>query len=276
VGPWAIAEFATESTPAPHATAVAVPPAQARPLASLSPAGVLSLQRAVGNRGVGRLLQRVTYTPGSKHDHTPSGKWADVKQAPNSGFWENRVCANSEPQTVVDVALWAKFGDKPIAKQHLEWYLTKGKGKDFVEDANIKKMLESDRGVQAMIEARLPSPWPTSGKSAFDFKVEQTDYVDQDLRFAFGAIDRLDVEVDWSAKTITGWFQDRYEWHPVYAGLYTKYPDDDARSTNCVHAALVELQSTGAADYWMKGEATVPLSVLSAGATAPKKSSGWW
>ena len=36
----------------------------------------------------------------------------------------------------------------------------------------------------------------------------------------------------------------------------------DARDTNCVHAALVELKSGGAADYWMKGEARVPLSLI--------------
>jgi hypothetical protein len=140
---------------------------------------VLALHRSLGNRGVGALLRRVAYTPGGKHDHTPSGKWADVQKNP-------------------------------------------------------------------------------------------------DLRFAFGAIDRLDVEVDFDANTITAWFQDRYEWHPVYPGLYKKWSDDDARETNCVHAALVELQSSGAADYWMKGEATVPLSALSAGSAPKKKSSGWW
>jgi hypothetical protein len=38
---------------------------------------------------------------------------------------------------------------------------------------------------------------------------------------------------------------------------------DAVRPTNCVHAALVELKSGGGAkDYWMKGEATVPLSVI--------------
>ena len=51
--------------------------------------------------------------------------------------------------------------------------------------------------------------------------------------------------------------------------------DDKARETNCVHAAIVEMQAGTAADYWMKGEATAPLSVLSAGA-AKKKSSGWF
>jgi hypothetical protein len=93
-------------------------------------------------------------------------------------------------------------------------------------------------------------------------KIEQNDYSNQDLRFAFGAIDQLDVEVDFGARTVHAWFQDRYEWHPFYPGLYAAFPDDGARETNCVHAALVELKSDGAADFWMKGEATAPLSVI--------------
>ena len=50
-------------------------------------------------------------------------------------------------------------------------------------------------------------------------KIEQSHYTDQDLRFAFGAIDILDFEVDFAARTIHAWFQDRYEWHPVYPGF---------------------------------------------------------
>jgi hypothetical protein len=236
------------------------------------PPAIVALQRAAGNRAVVRALQRVTYTPGLKHDHTPSGNWADVQKAPNSGFFESRVCANSSPKTVVDTAVWAKFDDKPIAKKHLEWYLSTGKGADFDEDANLDRMLRTDVGVQAAILALLPSPQPSSGTFAAHRKIEQGNYANQDFRFAFGAIDRLDVEVDWSAKTLHAWFQDRYEWHPVYPGLYTKHADDEARETNCVHAALVELQSTGAADYWMKGEATVPLPAPAP--SAPTKS--WW
>ena len=34
------------------------------------------------------------------------------------------------------------------------------------------------------------------------------------------------------------------------------------RDTNCVHAALVELKSQGAADFWMIGEATFPLTLF--------------
>jgi len=78
-----------------------------------------------------------------------------------------------------------------------------------------------------------------------------------------GAIDRLDYEADFGAGTFHAWFQDRYEWHPVYSGLYTRFDDDDVRPTNAVHAACVELKANdGAADYWMKGEATVALSEL--------------
>ena len=251
MGAWAIGTFATERAEAKDAPeAAAVSRAAAAPF---SPGGVLALQRAIGNRGVGALLQRVAYTPGSKHDHTPSGKWADVQKNPN-GLRDRCKRAGPASRIATTIAAAPRLSS---------------------QGRRPRRACASDRGVQAMIETRMPSPWPTTGKWATDFKVEQSDYVDQDLRFAFGAIDRLDIEVDFDAKTITGWFQDRYEWHPVYAGLYKKWPDDDARETNCVHAALVELQSGTAADYWMKGEATVPLSVLSAGA-AKKKSGGWF
>lgn len=48
----------------------------------------------------------------------------------------------------------------------------------------------------------------------------------------------------------------------MYHGLFSREADDNARPTNCLHAALVELKPSEAADFWMKGEATVPLSVI--------------
>jgi hypothetical protein len=168
------------------------------------------------------------------------------------------------PRELDGAAIAKKFGDKPIALDHLNWYLVNGRGADFSEDDNIKKMLEQDAGIQTAIRALIP-PGRTSGKFATHFKVEQQDYDLEDFQYAFGAIDWLDFEVDFDAGTIHAWFQDRYEWHPVYPGLYTKFSDDVARETNCVHAAMVELKSTGSADFWMKGEATVPLSVLVTG-----------
>ncbi len=202
-----------------------------------------------------------TFHPGVNHGHTPSGKWATVQASPNSSWELDLLCPRMTPSQLVTAAKLKEFTDKPIALDHLNWYLSAGSGKDFNEDANIKLMLSSDAGVQAAIRALIP-PGRTSGTFTTNLKIEQTDYANQDLRFAFGAIDQLDIEVDFSAGTLHGWFQDRYEWHPFYPGLYSVFPDDGARPTNCLHAALVELKSSGAADFWMKGEATVPLTAV--------------
>lgn len=202
----------------------------------------------------------IVFHPGVNHGHSPSGRWSDIQANPNSSTSINLICSHASPRQVVDAAVFAEFRDKPIAKTHLDWYLTGG-GADLKEDKNIEKMLREDRGVQQAISLLIP-PGRTTGKFSGFLKIEQSNYTNQDLRFAFGAIDRLDFEVDFDAGTIHAWFQDRYEWHPYYPGLYTVFPDDGPRETNCVHAALVELKSAGAADYWMKGEATVPLSVF--------------
>lgn len=201
------------------------------------------------------------FHPGINHGHSPSGRWSDVQTNPNSSFELNFLCPKMTPRQLVSVAIIAKFSDKPIALAHLNWYLTRGRGGDFSEDANLRGLLTGDSGVQEAIRRLLP-PGRTSGIFTTHLKIEQNDYSNQDLRFAFGAIDQLDVEVDFGARTVHAWFQDRYEWHPFYPGLYAAFPDDGARETNCVHAALVELKSDGAADFWMKGEATAPLSVI--------------
>jgi hypothetical protein len=171
------------------------------------------------------------------------------------------------------MAIYDQFSDKPIARVHLAHYL-KGKGADFSEDANIDTWLRTDKGIQAALVTHIPTG-RTSGRFSGSFKVEQSVYEDQDFRFAFGAIDILDFEVDFAAATIHVWFQDRYEWHPHYPGLYTALPGDAARETNCVHAAMVELKDGGAADFWMKGEATVPLSLVLTAKHAGGSGTNW-
>ena len=217
---------------------------------------------------------KTVFTPGVMHDHKPSGHWADVQKDPNSGFLENRVCARYSPSEVIRIAIIAEFSDKPLALRHLMWYLNAGKGADFVEDANLEALLRIDRGVQALLANKIPASAPAGGKLVGHMKIEQTDYQDQDFRYSFGAIDRLDYEVDYAAGTVHAWFQDRYEWHPVYPGLYTKSSDDVPRETNCVHAALVEEKANGARDYWMKGETTIPLAVLRGGVPPPPHPGG--
>ncbi len=81
-----------------------------------------------------------------------------------------------------------------------------------------------------------------------------------EFRNTFGGIDKLFIEFDMGPQTVTLSFKDRYEWHPVCTPYYTKYVDDEVRNTNSLHAALVELKDRGAADFWMIGEATAPMS----------------
>ena len=200
------------------------------------------------------------FHPGVNHGHLPCGRWADIQKDPNSDLEMDVLCRVMTPRQLIDAATIVKFGDKPIALAHLNWYLT-GKGVDLVEDSNIKTMLMTDEGVQKAIRDSIP-PGVRKGKVAKFLKLDQSYYQNQDFRFAFGAIDQLDIEVDFGTGTIHVWFQDRYEWHPYYPGLYDVQSGDGRRSTNCVHAAAVELKSSGAADFWMKGEATVPLFVI--------------
>lgn len=208
-------------------------------------------------------VSTTVFHPGIIHSHTPSGRWADIQANPNSGFQEGLACRTFQPAGVVQAAIATQFSGKPIALAHLNWYLSAGGGADFNENSNIDLMLRTDTGVQGLIAALIPTPPPAGGTITRFLRVDQTDYTSQDLRFAFGSIDRLDFAVDFAAGTVHAWFQDRYEWHPFYPGIYTSFPDDSpARPTNCVHAALVELQSGTARDYWMKGEATVPLSLF--------------
>ena len=101
-----------------------------------------------------------------------------------------------------------------------------------------------------------------TGIQSGHFEFTQSDYGNDDFKNAFGGIDRVDFEFDFQRDQCTVWFQDRYEWHPVYPGLYELKEGDDRRSTNCAHAAFVEMKLEGAKDYWMKGEATVPLPLI--------------
>jgi hypothetical protein len=69
--------------------------------------------------------------------------------------------------------------------------------------------------------------------------------------FAFGAIDCFNWQIA-SDGMVHVWLKDRYEWHP----------EDTSRPSNCVHIAVVELKSSGAADYWMEADALLPMSAI--------------
>ena len=215
------------------------------------------------------------FVEGINHAHQPSGRYADVRANPNSDVPTSFACStlSSSPEGLVFIAKKLVFQDKPIALKHLEFYLTTGKGADFVEDANIKDWLTRDSGIRKRLKREIfPGPGrKPRGEGHFSF--EQSEFADdvagQDFRFAFGAIDRVDFEVDFSQDSVRVFFKDRYEWHPFYPfysfiGPTAQFPKsgDGPRSTNCLHAALVELKASGAADFWMIGQAEVALSLI--------------
>jgi hypothetical protein len=207
------------------------------------------------------------FTEGVNHAHSPSGRYADVQAHPNNGpgvigFVLGNACPFLSPQGLVDLAKRTKFGALPIALKHLDHYLTLGKGADFIEDNNIRDWLRRDGGIKKRLKREI---FPGAGKrkrGEGHFEFLQEEFEVEDFQFAFGAIDRVDFEVDFSRDAVRVWFQDRYEWHPVYPFYTLKPGDAPPRETNCLHAALVELKSSGAADYWMKGEGEVELSLI--------------
>ena len=210
------------------------------------------------------------------HNHRPTGHWAAVQRASQARCRALEAQALSNPLRVREIAEQMAFQCAcarlspqdvaavtknimrvlPLAKRHLEHYL-KGSGADLKVD--LANVIGSDRKVRAKLATHVRA------RPRGHFKLEQSDFEVKDFQFAFGAIDRLDYEVNRAARTIHVWFRDRYEWHPVGFG-YSHCPDDKARVSNCVHAAMVELKSSGAKDYWMVGDAVIPLRVVLGGA----------
>jgi hypothetical protein len=233
-----------EELAAPAARAPAVPP----PIAKATPAK----------------KKETEFHPGVMHNHQPSGRWADVQKNPDSPGIIGWTCSNFAPENVLRLASTRTLYDKPLAAAHLRWFFD-GNGRDFVENKNLELMLRTDAKVQAKIVKKIPKD-RSSGTFVDQVTITQDDYSDEDFQYSFGEIDRLDFEVDFDAGTLHAWFQDRYEWHPVYP-FYRNMPGDYKRETNCIHAAGVELKSGRARDYWMKGEVTIPLKAIQSAAS---------
>jgi hypothetical protein len=139
-----------------------------------------------------------------------------------------------------------------LGRRHLIHYVSGG-GEDL--PVNLENVIRQDETVRA------PIAYEMRRRNRGWVKIEQHHYDVQDFQYAFGAIDRLDFEVDPTAGLVHLWFKDRCEYHPVGFG-YERLPGDVLRETNCVHAAAVELKASGAADYWMVGDAIVTLDLF--------------
>jgi hypothetical protein len=211
------------------------------------------------------------FTPGDQHNHPPCGQWKKIQADPNNAMVDfdaiglTAVCKGcSTPRCVVDAALATESNDRigrstPVARDHLQWFLGVGNGRDFVEDGNILSWLREDSHIRDTLRRRHDAIKDKRGTQAGHFEFQQHSFGSKDFRFAFGTIDRVDCEFDFRLRTVTVWLQDRYEWHQ---GLYDREEGDETRPTNCLHAALVELKAGGAKTFWMKGDTTVPIAMI--------------
>ncbi len=212
------------------------------------------------------------FTEGVAHNHAPCGRWPEIQAKPQSiDLRADQACRHFEPATVARMAK-TYLGSDARAVAHLEHYLTGG-GVDYDEDANLAAMLAEDEGVRALVARQVLTP---NAAPKGRFRIEQRDYAVSDFLGAFGGIDIVEYEVLKDRDMLRVWFKDRYEWHPVYDGLYDRQAGDSERSNNCVHAAMVEMKSQGAADFWMVGKAVIPLSSLPAPQAAGAKGRSEW
>jgi hypothetical protein len=150
------------------------------------------------------------------------------------------------------------FDDKPRALKHLNWYLTEGNGNDFPENENIRDWLKLDAGIKKRLKGAISAAIGAGKMEGVIHDFNEYDIVD--FEWSFGAIDKVGFEVNLAQDAFRVWFKDRYEYHPVYP-FYVFKRGDFKRPTNCMHAALVELKPS-VKDFWMKGQAEVPLSSI--------------
>jgi hypothetical protein len=204
------------------------------------------------------------FHPAPPHNHVPCGKWKAIQADPQSDSTVAIVCSVADdPKKVMDSAK-AFMSKAPLAVEHLDWYLTKGNGADFVEDDNIRRWINQDSKIRARLKTEIFPPRKKK-RAEGHFFFDRNDFdrsKTEDFALSFGSIDRVDFSVDFSDDTVRVWFQDRYDFHPVFPGLYRSEAGDFRRGDNCIHAAAVEMKSQSARDYWMKGQAVVPLSLI--------------
>lgn len=224
------------------------------------------------------------------HHHEPAeGNWAKIQQISkekcDDTYLESKyltaecLCANNSPAEIMETILGTQMYFMPIAQEHLRYYMS-GKGGIYNENKNLKDLIENDDKVKQLFGNSMGGRI-NAGVNEGHFMIEQGHYGLQDYRYAFGGIDRVDWMYDPGTKQVMIWFKDPYDFHPYYKDIYKDLGTGDRftqgpRSTNCIHAAAVELlksgdEDTGAAIFIMRGEATFDITHFDLNAKPPLK-----
>ena len=224
------------------------------------------------------------------HYHT-KGNWARVqkeaKKNCDRGFFAQTIvkrhleclCAESTPAEVMKEALDHLDGEG-IAERHLKHYLS-GRGGELNQNRNLKALIKEDDNVRQWVSYNIAKGLKRNRHEGH-FMIQQGHYDEDEYKYAFGGIDRVDWRYNPRSKTVKLWFIDPYDFHPVYGmtkmdNVYTHFGkgDDVIRDTNCVHAAAVEVLKgpddiRGAKEFVMKGEAVFNIKVFDMDAEEPE------
>jgi hypothetical protein len=194
------------------------------------------------------------------HDHPASPEdWALVQADARDRCFSTSptvidcICATGSPAVVFAAASAGTLTG--AAQTHFDHYESGG-GADLDVSATLSRMLHSDAGARGVLAEEIAS------RDRGHVFIQQPHYSEPEFKNAFGGIDRVDFLVERDEGRVHVWFKDRYDFHPVGYGYEDKGAGDVMRNTNCVHAAAVELKSSGAADFWMYAYSVESLSLF--------------
>ncbi|WP_159080265.1 hypothetical protein [Nocardia suismassiliense] len=207
----------------------------------------------------------------AQDDCKPEAPWSEVQKRfrkrcsltthrldPKSAI--DCACAFGDPRDVAIFSMARVVAAGPLAARLFAHFLG-ASGTEVTID--VADMIKRSAGVREKIRKSM-----ARGGSSGVTRIEQSEYRDSELQFAYGAIDCVQWRVlppvakDWRKKLGTRIeisMLDYYEFHPARPGV-----------SQCAHAACVELVARGQAkNFWTSGSAVVTLADLGARAPAP-------
>ncbi|MDN7179980.1 DUF4157 domain-containing protein [Caballeronia sp. SEWSISQ10-4 2] len=176
------------------------------------------------------------------------GRMPSAPHLPDARSTVDCACATLPPKAAAMAAMPIVLAAGPLAAG-LFWHFLDASGTPRTID--VAAMIAGSAGVRAKIRGSIAR----GGKSGTT-RLEQSDYGDRELQFAYGAIDCVHWEVmppavrSWRSDPTTNLrisMLDYYEFHPGRPGV-----------SQCAHAACVESVARGEAkNFWTSGSATV-------------------
>jgi hypothetical protein len=180
-------------------------------------------------------------------EHTLSdlfhGRLPSSPHLPDARSSVDCVCATLSPKNAAISAMTVVLAAGPLAAR-LFWHFLGASGSPMTID--VAGMIASSAGVRAKIRQSI-----ARGGNAGTTRLEQSDYGDRELQFAYGAIDCVQWQVvgagrSWRSDPTTQIrvsMLDYYEFHPGRLGV-----------SQCAHAACVECVARGdAKNFWTNG-----------------------